>query len=353
MNGPDSVTRARQSLLQRLFPDQVPRLWCPLLTHYDDTGRIDGVRMAAHLRHLSPFVKGFLIPGSTGDGWEMSDPEIHHLLELALEQAAQLNFHLLIGVLKTNADEARHRILETASWLRSRTGASDNGTALAKSRVAGFTVCPPRGKDLTQQQIGAALESILETGMPVSLYQLPQVTENTLSAELVAKLAERFPHFHLFKDTSGADAVALAGQDPRGVFMVRGAEGDYLRWLKKAGGPYDGFLLSTANCFARELHRIVSATGSDRAGEMAELSQRLTAAVREAFAAVRDVPKGNPFANANKAMDHCFAHGPGAATVIPPRLHAGIRLPLEVVRDIGQILVRYDLMPDRGYLERV
>jgi hypothetical protein len=29
--------------------------------------------MSAHLAHIVPWVKGYLIPGSTGDGWEMDD----------------------------------------------------------------------------------------------------------------------------------------------------------------------------------------------------------------------------------------------------------------------------------------
>ena len=81
-----SIPDDRSQLLKRLFPNRVPVLWCPLLTHYSSDGHIDRARMAAHLRHLSPYVKGFLIPGSTGDGWEMSDAEIRQLLEIAIEE---------------------------------------------------------------------------------------------------------------------------------------------------------------------------------------------------------------------------------------------------------------------------
>jgi len=172
MNSPDSVAAARQALTGRLFPQGVPRLWCPLITPYDRDGRIDGPRLAAHLKHLAPYVRGFLIPGSTGDGWEMDGAEVRRLLEIALEQVVLLKLHLLIGVLKSDAAEARRTVLETAVWLRSRTGGDSDEEALAKNRVCGFTVCPPRGKDLTQEQISSALDSILETRQPVSLYQL-------------------------------------------------------------------------------------------------------------------------------------------------------------------------------------
>src|SRR5689334_7468210 len=81
--GITSVKRAE--FMRRLFPEGVPPLWCPLLTHYTPEGAIDKTRIAAHCHHLSPYVKGFLIPGSTSDGWELNDDEFWQLLEIALE----------------------------------------------------------------------------------------------------------------------------------------------------------------------------------------------------------------------------------------------------------------------------
>lgn len=66
--------------------------------------------------------------------------------------------------------------------------------------------------------------------------QLPQVTRNQMSPELVARLARQFAHFLLFKDTSGRDRVAVSGLDFTGVFLVRGMEGEYARWLKAGDG---------------------------------------------------------------------------------------------------------------------
>ena len=101
-----TVAVQRLAILQRLFPAGVPSLWCPSLTHYDHDGRIDAARIRAHLRHLAPHVKGFLIPGSTSDGWELSDAEFWEVLELALDQAQKLELDLLVGVLKADANEA-------------------------------------------------------------------------------------------------------------------------------------------------------------------------------------------------------------------------------------------------------
>jgi len=351
MSRPTQTAVERRQLLARLLPDGVPPLWCPLITHYDRDGAIDQQRIAAHLRHLSPYVKGFLVPGSTGDGWELTDAETRRLLEVVMEQTTKLKLHLLIGALKTEGAAALQAIEETIEWIGARTldGLLENN--LARAGVCGFTICPPRGKELSQQQLGSALRGILEKQAPVAIYQLPQVTQNEMSPELVADLARQFPNFILFKDTSGADRVALSGQKLENVFLVRGAEGDYIRWLKIVRGPYDGFLLSSANGFARELHEIIEGLRVRRAKAAQERSDQLTSCINEVFGVVTGLPQGNPFANANKAVDHFFAFGPKAKDAPPPRLHAGVSLPADVIHATGDALSRHGLMPEKGYLE--
>jgi dihydrodipicolinate synthase/N-acetylneuraminate lyase len=306
--------------------------------------------MAAHLRHLSPYIKGFLVPGSTGDGWELRDRQRRQVLALALGQAQGLKAHLLLGVLKPKVSEALALIRRDLAWLKARVGERDTTKALAKARVSGFTVCPPRGKAVTQEEIRRGLVSILELGLPTALYQLPQMTQNEMSTVVVRELADRFPNFLFFKDSSGADRVALGGQGLGGVFVTRGGEGDYARWLKVSGGPYDGFLLGSANCFARELHQVMQNISAGRLAAARRLSKRLTAAVQEVAGLVAGLRCGNPFANANRALDHFFAYGPGAADVPPPRCHDGSRLPVRVIREAGQVLARQDLLPAKGYL---
>ncbi len=351
MSRPTLTAVERRKLLARLLPDGIPALWCPLITHYDRDGAIDPSRVAAHLRHLSPYVRGFLVPGSTGDGWELSDAETRRLLETVIEQITRLKLHLLVGALKTESETALQAIGETINWIEARSNDRHLENSLAQSGVCGFTICPPRGKELSQQQMSSALRAILEKQVPVAIYQLPQVTQNEMSPELVADLAREFPNFILFKDTSGADRVALSGQKLENVFLVRGAEGDYVRWLKIVKGPYDGFLLSSANCFARELHQIIEGLKVRRAKAAKETSERLTSCINEVFGVVTGLPHGNPFANANKAVDHFFAFGPKATGAPPPRLHAGVSLPADVIQATGDTLARHDLMPDKGYLE--
>jgi dihydrodipicolinate synthase/N-acetylneuraminate lyase len=348
MNTSSSAAENRSHLLARLFPQGVPKLWCPALTHYDREGRIDAERIAAHLRHMSENVTGFLIPGSTGDGWELDDSETRQLLRIAIQHAGELQFHLLIGALKPDPDSGLKMFWDTIDWIESRIG--DNAlNSLAKARVSGFVICPPRGKGVSQDEMERWFEAILKAGIPTALYQLPQVTQNEISAELACEMARRFSNFIMFKDSSGADRVVSSGKDLSGVFAVRGAEGDYAKWLKAVAGKYDGFLLSTANCFAKEFREMIRDLSEGRVDAANKMSERLTGTVTAVFNLVSPFPDGNAFANANKAMDHFFAYGPKAATVRPPRLHAGSSLPTEMIVETGKILERYDLMPRAGY----
>ncbi len=350
-NNPQTAVQ-RRDLLQRLFPAGAPSLWCPSLTHYNQDGGIDRARIAAHLLHLAPHVKGFLIPGSTSDGWELHDDEFWELLELALEQAQKLELHLLVGVLKTEAGAALETVAKVLAHIKARTNERDAEKALLKARVCGFAICAPHGKAVSQEDMERGLTPILELGLPIALYQLPQMTQNEIGPELVGSLAERFPNFILFKDSSGSDRVVMSGRNLGGVFTMRGAEGDYMRWLTHAGGPYPGFLLSTANCFAAELDQMINLAKAGNLDAACKLSDRITGVINDAFVIAQPVSAGNIYTNANKAIDHFLAHGPNSAEVMTPRLHARVPLPSEVIRKTGEVLVRYGLMPREGYLGR-
>jgi hypothetical protein len=80
-------------------------------------------------------------------------------------------------------------------------------------------------------------------------------------------------------------------------------------------------------------------------------SATLSAAVADAFAAVKDVPVGNAFTNANKALAHVMAFGPQSRQAPAPRLHAGTDLPRSVLDRVEQSLARHGLLPDKGYFD--
>lgn len=307
--------------------------------------------MISHLRHVSPNIGGFLIPGSTGDGWELRPRETERVLQIALNQASQLGFSLLIGVLKPDIESMLAAIEQVLQTICARGEEADPITAMKSARVCGFAICPPAGKDVSQEEMRFGLASILDLNVPIALYQLPQVTKNEIGAEAVKNLADQYYNFVLFKDSSGSDRVVLAQQDLGGVFKVRGAETEYSKWLDGTRMGYDGFLLSTTNCFARELAQMMEYSYGGQHDLAQQISERISAIIIEVFQIVSPLKAGNPFANANKAMDHLFAFGSKAIAMPPPRLHNGATIPQEMIRRTAEILARHDSLPRDGYLE--
>lgn len=329
---------ARRDLLAQLFSSGIPRLWCPALTHFSAAQTPDFARIEAHLQKLAPDVRGLLIPGSTGEGWEMSDADIRGLLQGVLPLAKANGQSVLIGVLKTTTPAVLECLQDTLSWLIKTSGTSSPLEAMQKMGVVGFTVCPPQGAELSQNEIESALRQVLQIGVPTALYQLPQVTQNEMAPELLAKLAAEFPNFVLFKDTSGRDVAANAGLDLGGVFLVRGAEGDYSTWTKAGGGVYDGFLLSTANVFAPQFSEIFRLLDAGETDQAAQLSMRVSDVVAAGFEMAGEITVGNPFSNTNKLFDHVVTHGERALDHDPPLLYSGARLPQSAVKSAAQLL---------------
>ena len=91
--------------------------------------------MAAHWDFMAPHVNAFLVPGSTGDAWEMNDIEVRALVDLSLKLAKEKNISLLLGVLKSNASATRHGISELLSKLKLKTGKNDPIEAMKTSKV--------------------------------------------------------------------------------------------------------------------------------------------------------------------------------------------------------------------------
>jgi dihydrodipicolinate synthase/N-acetylneuraminate lyase len=352
MTSSSQVTETRLALQARLFPQKPHTLWCPLLTHYRADGAVDEDRLLAHLHHVAAWVTGILVPGSTGDGWELREAERLRVLGLVLDQATRLKLQILIGVLKPDTGSMLASLVGTVEWLKHRTGETDTLRCLARRRVGAFTLCAPSGPDWSQAALLDALAALLDTGLPIALYQLPQVTRNKVEPQTVRNLAERYPNLLLFKDSSGEDQVAQSQPQPAGVFLLRGAEGNYVHSLRAGGGPYDGLLLSSANGFPREIRHMVRDLERRRLADAEALSERLTLAVREVFAVVENrLLPGSSFANANKAIDHFMAFGPRGTQAAPPPLHGGRLLPPEILRRTAEILRSHGLMPQKGYLD--
>ncbi len=334
----------RRELIARAFPEGIDPLWCPLLTHYIVRhGRVtvDPRRMAAQLRSLCPYVRQFLLGGSTGDGWNLDPQQSNDLVSFAAHEAYwPRGLRFLIGVLAASTPEVIRRATAVVGRL---------GDGRAPGFV-GVAVCPPVKPGATQEEIRehyARLCSVIH--VPVAVYQLPQVTGCRIAPETFARLVGDHANIFLFKDSGGTDEVAKAGQGLDGVVLVRGAEGRYVESLKSAGGAYDGLLLSTANVFAYSLRNLVDMAAAGERDVALRVSSRLTRLVERIFGIVRACPSGNPFSNANRAVDHLVAHGAYWSRVEPPMLFDGSRLPTEILEAVAAVYDEEEGIPEQGY----
>jgi dihydrodipicolinate synthase/N-acetylneuraminate lyase len=315
----------------------------PLLTHYRADGGImvDQDRMASHVRSLRPHVRQFLLAGSTGDGWELGT---HHLLDLVRLSRDDGVFDSDCGVLFGLLRHATEQVVEWAELLEGDLKAE----GLPAARFAGFAVCPPADPRASQEDIRRHYERVLEaTTHPVAVYQLPQITGCEIEPSTMRALAEN-PRIAMFKDTSGADTVARSGSIGN-VLLLRGAEGGYAEALRP-DGPYDGWLLSTANVFAGDFRRILALRAASEPDQARKLSDLLSQQIKLLFEAAQSVPFGNAFSNANRAADHVLAYGSSWPSVPAPLTISGDRLPRDLLAAAANILIRHPGVPENGYM---
>ena len=347
----------RLTLLKRLIdPDTFP-FWVPVISHYrqGEAGiALDPARMLRHARQIYPYTRCWMLGGTTGDGWALDGEQYEQLLEYACGLQANLaRPALILGALQPTTEGVLERIalLKRRLGLTEGAGLADSLETLKKFGLVGVTICAPVGAQVTQDQIFRHVSRICtESGLPVVLYQLPQVTHNLIAPETFRALLAQHQSILFFKDSGGGDEVARSGPVQPGVVMVRGAEGGYLEALKTEGGWYDGWLLSTGNAFAAQLAEIVAhLQRGDRLAARA-VSERLSGVVEQVFAVARLAPAGNPFSNANRAADHLRAYGRGWASQPLPLLQDGSHLPASLIAQIETVLRTHDLLPEHGYL---
>ena len=107
----------------------------------------------------------------------------------------------------------------------------------------------------------------------------------------------------LFKDTSDEDKVIDSKIDFGDLKFLRGAEKNYFDHIKPRG-KYDGFLLSTANCFGKVLREILKEVEKNNFKKAENLSKKLSDVIRVSFDKGEKLNFGNPFSNVNKAFLH-------------------------------------------------
>ncbi len=165
-------------------------IYTALLTPFTSDGAIDEpllIRLLAFQEAAG--VQGAVIGGTTGEGPSLSAPEKVALYELASRTRGQLR--IIAGILSCSLLEALYL-----------------ARAAARASCDALMVAPPFYYRAPLQGLIAYYRALLETtGLPVILYNIPQLTRTPIPIELVEALLN-FPNLLGVKDSSG-DAESL------------------------------------------------------------------------------------------------------------------------------------------------
>ncbi|MFC1758923.1 hypothetical protein ACFL2H_09160, partial [Planctomycetota bacterium] len=113
-----TVRDQRESLIRHFFPEGMPNLWCPALTHVRDDGSFDTSRMEKQLGRVADFCNAWLMFGPTGNGDQLSDDDVISLLECASQAAARNNAFLFVGAICDSVDQGLQRANRIVNWIR-------------------------------------------------------------------------------------------------------------------------------------------------------------------------------------------------------------------------------------------
>ena len=190
-----------------------------------------------------------MVCGTTGDGWNLTDKLILNWLDILNDNSLiKKDNKILFGAFgKTTEDVLRRADIIERYLIK-------NGSSAG---FFGLTLCAPVNENIKQKEIISHFKRIIEnTHLPISIYQLPQVVKCKIEPETLKILKDNFQdRIQLFKDTSGEDDVVNSGINFNDLIFLRGAEENYFDHLQPHG-KYDGFLLSSANCFGKILREI-------------------------------------------------------------------------------------------------
>ena len=347
----------RDAIRRLLIGDEPSPIWVPLLTHYrtaEGVAAVDAERMALHATEVIKCSKRWVIAGSTGDGWDLTEAQFDALLAFARRSnLRQSGVRIFIGALRPTTIGVRALVERVHHAAGTGPGATleSNVLRLAARGWAGISVCPPVGTGVTQEEIVLHYRDICEGArLPVAIHQLPRMTRNEITVGTMARILAEHEGVIAFQDSSGDDEIAMSPDAGKGILLLRGAEGRYAGSLKAWGGPYDGLLVSTANCLGGRASEMLTALGAGALDEAKALAQSLSDLVRRLFEAGAGAPVGSVSANVNRAVDHCLAYGRAYHEFPSPILHDGSRLPERVLADVAAVLDDAGLIRETGYL---
>ena len=309
-------------------------LWVPIISHYQNTKNLelDNSLIQKHIKWLEPHVKQFLVCGTTGDGWNLTDKLVLNWLDI-LNQKSLINKDnkILFGAFgKTTEDVLRRTDIIEKYILK-------NGSSAG---FFGLTLCAPVNESIKQDEIIHHFTRIIEnTYLPISIYQLPQVVKCKIEPETLKILKDKFKdRIQLFKDTSGEDNVINSGINFSDIIFLRGAEENYFNHLKP-NGKYDGFLLSSANCFGKILREICNKVAENNYDDAEKMSIKLSDLIRISFLEGQKLNFGNPFSNVNKAFTHVLINKDN----LNCKTCFDRNIPSDFLNYTFQLLTKYDL----------
>ena len=124
-----SVRDQRESLIQQFFPDGMPNLWCPAITHVKPDGSFDVQRMETLLGRVADFATGWLMFGPTGSGDQLSDDDVISLLPFVCRTAIKHDSVAFISATCKTVDECVRRAELVIDWVRENRGQYANQSA--------------------------------------------------------------------------------------------------------------------------------------------------------------------------------------------------------------------------------
>lgn len=343
----------KQRMIERLFPNSMPKLWCPLLVQYNSSGEFDEPYINAHLTHLSNDLNAIMIAGTNGDGWALSDDELMSLLTIILPTARKHGLSIFIAILKSDYSVALASIKRLLDWLCENANTSDPQQALEYYNIKGIFISNPHdNSQLSQEDMKAGLRPILSLSIPLGFYQIPLITQSEIAANTLAELSQEFNNLLFFKDTSGTDKVICSSEDMHGLIFFRGPDESYPRWLNfgdKPTGPYNGLISGASNSLAKMQLGILGEIAINNMNAAVQQCDAMATMIGEIYELAKThMPKDTFFIVTYKVIDHFYAYGPNAGKV-SCYLYAGKKVSDAMLIKTASVLKRYDSLPDVGY----
>lgn len=266
------------------------------VTPMDDEGRVDLAAVARLLAHFrTEGCKGIVLAGTNGEGPSLSAVEKRDLIRVATPIFP--DFKVIAGIATPSLDEA--------IWLANQ--------ALKAGAVAGLVMAPGYFRDASEEGVLQWFEKLFDsTDLPILVYNFPQRTGFTHSAENISRLAAHERMIGL-KDSSG-NAANLADYSrvlPDKLKFV----GNETLLLNAMEAGWTGTISGAANCIPSWLAAVLQDWIEGRRNSaMAKFEL-----IKPAIESLRAVPQPA----ANKAVLHRMG-------ILQS---SGLRLPLQKMSD--------------------